>query len=300
MPAASNGYRYALNPIQWFATDDGWLDPAKGPAPRELLALIAEAGFPAVHAQVPAGWTVDQYAAALKEAGLQAAPGYFSMPLPEQGVDAATTWENVRVAAGQQAALGLSAMFLACRMTKDAPRVARPGIGADYDEGRFATILDMIGKAADLMRGEGIYPLLHPHIGTWIETEAEARRILDAIPADRLGFGPDTGHLTWASADVEGLIARYRDRIGAVHVKDCKTGVRDACRAAGRTYQQTVVAGLWAEPGTGDLDLAGMLGLLGPSFDGWLVAEVDFPSMPSFECAQVSARWLAAQQRPAA
>ena len=297
---ASGGYKFALNPIQWFATEDGWLDPTKGPAPRDLLKEIARSGFHAVHAQVPGGWTTEDYKNALKDAGLRPAPGYLSMALPEHGVDLATTLETARTGAAQQAELGLTDMFIATRMTKDAPRVQRPGVGADFDEARFAMIFDLVDKASAILKEEGVRAALHPHIGTWIETEAETRRLLDGIGSDQLGFGPDTGHLSWAGADVIGLMSDYRDRTRVVHVKDCRLGVRDAAKAAAKTYQETVVSGLWAEPGTGELDLAGMIAALGPDFDGWLVAEVDFPTLPPFECAEVSARWLAGLRRPAA
>ncbi|KAA9383927.1 sugar phosphate isomerase/epimerase [Neorhizobium galegae] len=295
---ASGGYRYALNPIQWFATNDGWLDPDKGPAPRDLLREIARSGFQAVHAQVPAGWTVTEYKGALEDAGLKPAPGYLSIALPEHGVEMPAMLEAARANAAQQAELGLTDMFVATRMTRDAPRVEHPGIGAQFDEARFAMILDLIDRASAVIKEEGVRAALHPHIGTWIETETETRRLLDSISADQLGFGPDTGHLSWAGADVIGLIGDYRDRIHVMHVKDCRLQVRDAAKAAGKTYQQTVVSGLWAEPGAGELDLAGMLASLGGDFDGWLIAEVDFPTLPPFECAKVSAEWLASLRRP--
>ncbi|CAN7672894.1 sugar phosphate isomerase/epimerase family protein [Neorhizobium sp. LjRoot104] len=295
---ASGGYKFALNPIQWFATEDGWLDPTKGPAPRDLLKEIARSGFRAVHAQVPAGWTVGDYKNALQAAELKPAPGYLSMGLPEHGIEIEATLETARESAAQQAELGLTDMFIATRMTRDAPRVRRPGIGAEFDEARFAMIFDLVDRASAVLKQEGIRAALHPHIGTWIETEAETRRLLDNISANQLGFGPDTGHLSWAGADVIGLIADYRDRTRVMHVKDCRLKVRDASKAAGKTYQETVTSGLWAEPGIGELDLAGMLAALGGDFDGWLIAEVDFPTLPPFECAKVSAEWFSELRRP--
>jgi len=197
------------------------------------------------------------------------------MPLPDQGVAVADMLDNARAAAGQQAALGLTDMFIACRMTKDAPRVKRPGVGAAADQGRLDFIVDLVGQASAIMKSEGVRAALHPHIGTWIETESEARYILDAVDAGQLAFGPDARHLSWAGADLMRLISD-------------------------RTYQETVVAGLWAEPGSGVLDLTGMLAALGPSFDGWLIAEVDYPTLLPFACAEVSARWLAGLRRPRA
>ncbi len=295
---ASGGYKFALNPIQWFATEDGWLDPTQGPAPRDLLKEIARSGFHAVHAQVPGGWTTEDYKNALKDAGLQPAPGYLSMGLPEHGVDIATTLETARTSAAQQAQLGLTDMFIATRMTKDAPRVKRPGVGAEFDEARFVMIFDLVERASAILRKKasrrrcirisapGSRPRPKP-VACWTISV----RI-------RLGFGPDTGHLSWAGADIIGLMSDYRDRTRVVHVKDCRLSVRDTAKSGGKSYQETVVSGLWAEPGTGELDLAGMIAALGPDFDGWLIAEVDFPTLPPFECAEASAGWLANLRRP--
>ena len=36
--------RLALNPIQWMASDDGWLDPSKAPERQELLSLVKQDG----------------------------------------------------------------------------------------------------------------------------------------------------------------------------------------------------------------------------------------------------------------
>lgn len=297
-PFASDGYKFAINPLQWMATPDGWIDPTKAPAPALFLAEVAKSGARAVHAQVPPGWTVAEYKAALEANDLLPAPGYFSMPLPDQGVGVAEMLELARVASGQQAALGLQDMFIACRMTKDSPRIVRPAIGAEPDKARTNLVVDLLGQAAEVMNAEGVRPALHPHVGTWVETEHETRHILDALDSDILNFGPDTGHLHWAGADVHGLIRDYRDRIRALHVKDCVTRVRDRSIASQATYQQTAMAGLWAEPGRGDLDLVGMLAELGPDFSGWLVVEVDYPTMAPFESAQVGNRWMAELRRP--
>jgi inosose dehydratase len=90
----------------------------------------------------------------------------------------------------------------------------------------------------------------------------------------------------------------FQDRIPVLHVKDIQVRVRDESLAAGRTYPQTVLAGLWAEPGAGGLDLDGLIAGLGETFDGWIIIEVDRPSLPPFESAQASARWAKKLQRP--
>ncbi|TPW28102.1 sugar phosphate isomerase/epimerase family protein, partial [Pararhizobium mangrovi] len=247
--------RVALNPIQWYATEDGWLDPSKGPALPELLDRVRSSGFRFVHAQPPAAMTLAEYRALLDGAGLGPAPGYFSIGLPEHGVTIDETVELARRAAAEHAELALSDIFIGCRMTKEAVRVRRPAIGAEADAARSETILSIVDRISSAMKEEGVRPALHPHIGTWIETEDEARTILDALPASQLGFGPDTGHLSWAGANVTALMTDYRDRVSAVHVKDCHMAVAAGGKTGDKSYQEVVLDGLWAEPGDGDLDL---------------------------------------------
>ena len=251
--------RVALNPIQWIATADGWIDPTLAPEPRNLLAEVAETGFRAIHAQVPAGWRVSDYARVLAETGLEPAPGYLALGLPEHGMSRAEAVEAARIAAALHAGLGLQDMFISTRMLRDVPRVLHPAIGAAFDEARFAAIISLMDEVSVAIRAEGIYPALHPHVGTWIETETETRRVLDALPASQIGFGPDTGHLSWAGADIAALLADYRDRVRVMHVKDCLLSRCREAVAANRSYRDTVVGGIWAEPGHGELGLDAMI-----------------------------------------
>lgn len=150
-----------------------------------------------------------------------------------------------------------------------------------------------LGRIADAMVAEGVRPSLHPHVGTWIETEEEGRAVLDALPESRLGFLPDTGHLAWAGADVGAFIKDYAGRIPFVHVKDCRLSVAAQGQEKGWGYRQTVMAGLWAEPGRGELDLAAIIGNLPATFDGWLMAEAeaDRPDITDpYDSAVASAR----------
>ncbi|MGW4079579.1 hypothetical protein ACWELB_39945 [Streptomyces asiaticus] len=63
-------------------------------------------------------------------------------------------------------------------------------------------------------------------------------------------------------------------------------------------YQQTVRAGLWGEPGRGELDLVDIIGNLPTGFDAWLMAEVDRPDITDpYESAVASARWMHATYR---
>lgn len=283
--------RLALNPIQWMASDDGWLDPSLAPEPAEQLALVKKAGFAGIMAAVPAFWSVERYRDAVAEAGLALAPGYFVLRVDDAVDDVLSTAATV---ANQHAQLGLTDVGLGLGMKKGAPRVEHPAQGVSADPARLATIIERIGRIVEVMAAEGVRPALHPHVGTWVETEAEGRAVLDAHPG--LGFLPDTGHLAWAGADLPALIRDYASRLPFVHVKDCRLSVAAQGRADDWGYQRTVLAGLWAEPGRGELPLGEILGALPADFGGWLMVEVDRPDIADpFECAVASATWMRAR-----
>ncbi len=295
-----DGYRIAINPIQWVASDDGHLDRSLQPPLPDLLAQIKKAGFPAAVVTAP-GVSLDDYKRAYADAGMLPAPAYFGTPSPEAGVPLASTLEEAKAFGARQASLGLKDTFIAVHMPPVVrPRVDTPAIGVGFDQGRLNQVIDELGKAAEVVKAEGVMPALHPHVGTWIETEDETRQTLDAIGAGTLNFGPDSGHLSWAGADVIGLFRSYRDRISIMHLKDIRLDVREASMKAGKSYPEAALAGLWAEPGNGNLDIKAMIAELGAGFDGWLIAEVDRPTMPPYESAIVSANYLRALKRPAA
>jgi inosose dehydratase len=280
--------RIALNPIQWMASDDGWLDPSAAPEREELLALIKKAGFDAVMTEVPADWSVERYREVVDSLELTLAPGYF---VYRPGAESEAL-ENAARVARQHVALGVTTIGLGLSMLgKEGPRVLRPAVGHDANPERLAEVISTIAEIAAVMRAEGVEPAFHPHVATWIETEDESRAVLDALPD--LGFLPDTGHLAWAGIDVRALIADYAERVSFVHVKDCRLSVARQGRAEGWDYRRIVRAGLWAEPGRGELELTEILGALPATFDGWLMVEVDKPDISdAFESAKASAAWM--------
>ena len=279
----------AFNPLPWYV--EAGFRPERTPPYVELLARIKAAGYDAVPADVPAGSTAAQFAELLDGAGMRPAPGYFETALSDvdqrdEAVERATR------AAADHAALGLDRIFLADRFGGAAPRFAVPGRGMEPDRDRLAVIIESVAAIARAMVAEGVRPCLHPHVGTWIETADEGSAVLDAVPADLLLAGPDTGHLTWAGGDPAAFVTRHRDRIGGVHIKDVHASVVRESAAAGRDYMQTNAAHVWTEPGRGDIDLDAVLAALA-GFDGWFIVEVDVADQPTVdESARVSAAWL--------
>jgi inosose dehydratase len=284
--------QFALNPIQWLATEDGWINPRLAPPLQDRLPVIAASGFAAIKTEVPAGVSAEAYRAELARAGIEPGPGYVPMPWVINESERLPFFERARVTAANNAALGVPLVFLALGMDQTAPRVRHPGVGYDSREDRLEQITEYIAQAAELMASEGAIPALHPHVGTWIETVDEARFVLDRVDQGILKFGPDAGHLAWTGANPADIIAEYAPRVAGIHIKDYHSCIAARSRTEDIDYRTTVQSGLWTEPGTGNANIEEVLAAAGPDFSGWVVVEVDRGSVPPAESIRRCGEWL--------
>ena len=321
--------RFAINPLQWWATDEGWLNFLGGPELPQLAAEVSSTGFTAISAglnffaetelpqlaaelaaevgatgltAISAGivpeMDTDAYATVLSAAGLVPAPGYFSAPLADH--DAMTYFvSGADALARAHAALDLSELYVASNLSPDTPRVMTPAQGIERDPARLARIAESLKLVCETVNRHGVTPCLHQHVGTWIETEDEFEWLLEQIDPADLALGPDTGHMAWAGIDPVSFVTRHRDRIRTIHVKDVQLGVAADGRKRGSPYPTIVKAGVFVEPGRGDLDLRGVFNALGAREDMWAIIEVDRPDLPSpQESACACAAWAReAEQR---
>lgn len=282
--------RLAVNPLQWSATSDGWIDPSLAPSRPERLAALAELGFRSVHVEIADALEPEAYRRDLESAGLSAGPGICGADWAPEAAQRQAIVEDGRRFAAAYAALGVEVVFLSAGMTQESPRVLRAAIGAEHDEERLTRTVEMFERVARAMTEEGVRPALHPHVGSWVETERDTRAVLDTVGADILGFGPDTGHLAWTGADVPALVGDYAERVAGIHVKDIDLTVAAQARSEELDYRSTIMRGLWREPGHGDLDPKALVASVPGS--PWLVVEVDRHSTPTpMESLRRCAEW---------
>ncbi|MHB8892402.1 MAG: sugar phosphate isomerase/epimerase family protein [Candidatus Limnocylindrales bacterium] len=133
------------------------------------------------------------------------------------------------------------------------------------------------GVARRVMDEAGIRTVFHQHIGTLVETGAEARRLLDMTDPSVLGLCLDTGHWTFgAGGDPVAAVREFRDRVWHVHFKDCDPAVMEASRSNDWDGRESVGNGVFCELGKGSVDYPGMLHALDEiGYDGWIVVEQD-------------------------
>jgi inosose dehydratase len=287
-PAGRRSPQLAANPIPYWLRD-GHVD--KSPAVFEqAFADFAEIGFTAVKADIPEGMTPEAYARWISGFGLSPSLSLFSSPLDET-IDIGDEMERAKRFAADQAALGLDRTMVSSMAVP--ARMAEPAVGADFSKDRLALAIENCGIICQVLQSQGLRPLHHSHVGGVFETEAEITQLLDTLGPDVIGFGPDTGHLTWAGIDPAALIRRYADRVGGIHIKDCFPDYLDPASRRGLGYQEVAATKrLWAEPGRGVLDFDAVVAALPEDYDGDYMIEVDEPSVESRRSShQMSFDW---------
>jgi inosose dehydratase len=279
--------RIAANPIPYWA---------KAGKSREVFEQafrdFSDIGYTAVKADIPEGMTASDYLSWIDGYGLAPALSLYNSPFDET-VDEADDLESAKRFAEAQASLGLDRTMVSSMAVP--ARLARPAVGADYDENRLARAIERCGRVCEVLQAGGVRPLHHSHIGGVFETENEIVRLLDDLGPDVIGVGPDTGHLRWAGIDPATFIARYADRIGGIHIKDCFPDFLDGRLDPedGRSYHElTGTKRLWAEPGLGVVDFDAVLAALPEGYDGDLMIEIDEPSVESrYESHRMAFEW---------
>jgi inosose dehydratase len=126
---------------------------------------------------------------------------------------------------------------------------------------------------AELARRRGVRAVLHPHVGTMIETGEEVRQVLDG---SWISLCLDTGHLLIGGTDPAELAAQAPERIAHVHFKDVDAHLARRVQDGRLTYTQGVREGMYRPLGSGDVDVSAIVGSLrARGYTGWYVLEQD-------------------------
>ncbi len=135
------------------------------------------------------------------------------------------------------------------------------------------TLVDTCARIRDIAARHGLRTVLHPHVGTHVEREAEVDRFL----ADSdLQLCLDTGHLLIGGTDPVELARRYPERIGHVHLKDVRGAIAAKVRSGELSYTDAVEQGIYVPLGDGDVDVEALVELLREAgYTGWFVLEQD-------------------------
>ncbi len=131
-------------------------------------------------------------------------------------------------------------------------------------------------RVAGVARQEfGLTPVLHPHVGTFVEFEDEIDGIVETL-CPHLELCIDTGHCAYAGIDPIALFRRYRDQVSYLHLKDVEPVVHERVIREGLGFKAAIEAGVFCPLGSGMVDFEGFAAALNEAgFDGWATVEQD-------------------------
>ncbi|MEV8505000.1 sugar phosphate isomerase/epimerase [Actinoplanes sp. NPDC051475] len=146
---------------------------------------------------------------------------------------------------------------------------ARP----DLDTAGWNTLLGNLDRLSRLAADRGVRAVLHPHVGTMVETGNDVQKVLED---SSISLCLDTGHLLIGGTDPAALTRQSPDRIAHTHLKDVDDALAKRVQAGELTYTEAVRAGMYKPLGQGDVDIAGVVGHLeANNYTGWYVLEQD-------------------------
>jgi inosose dehydratase len=258
-------HKVAGAPISWGVCEvSGW---GYQLGPDRVLKEMREVGLLATELG-PEGFLPSEPAAmagVLSEHGLQAVGGFTPLLLHVSGHDAVPEVDRILdgyVASGAQV-LVLSAV------TGSAGYDTRPQL----DEAGWKRLLSNLYRVARLAIDRGVRAVLHPHVGTMIETGDEVQQVLDG---SSISLCLDTGHLLIGGTDPVELARQAPERIAHLHLKDVDSTVAAKARSGQLTYSEAVKQGMYRPLGQGDVDVPAIVGhVRAHGYSGWYTLEQD-------------------------
>lgn len=257
--------RLAAAPISWGVCEvPGW---GLQLPPERVLSEMVDLGLRATELG-PQGWLpLDgaQARAELDRHGLRLVGGFVPVVVHEPGLG--DTREQARRAAAQLAAAGAD-VFVAA-LVADLDWSAPPAI----DDDAWTRVGEHLRAIADLVAAEGLELVLHPHVGTLVETAEQVDR---ALAHTDVPWCFDTGHLLIGGVEPAAFVSEHAARIGHVHLKDVDARLAQDVRTGARSLVNATQAGLFRPLGDGDAGIDEVLRLLDQSgYERWLVLEQD-------------------------
>jgi inosose dehydratase len=257
--------RIAGAPISWGVCEvPGWGHQL---GPELVLAQMREVGLAATEFG-PDGFlpdTPEGKAETLAAAGLRAVGQFVPVVLHDPDHD---PLPEVEAAMEGLVAARASTVVVAAATGADGYD-ARPVL----DEPQWATLLRNLDRISDAAAHRGLLATLHPHVGTMVETGAEADRVL---AGSHIALCLDTGHLLIGGGDPVRLAVEHPDRVGHVHLKDVRLDLAERVRRGEISYTEAVAQGMYVPLGAGDVDIAAIVrSLEADGYQGWYVLEQD-------------------------
>ena len=252
-------------PISWGVCEvPGWgyqLPPAR------VLTEMAQVGLAATEFGPDGFLPADPAVMAefLATRHLTAVGGFTPVVLHEAGHDPAPEIE--RLLDGYDAA-GAEVLVLSAATGRDGYDT-RPVL----DEAGWTTLLANLDRLTSLAAARSVRAVLHPHVGTMVESGDEVQRVLEG---SAISLCLDTGHLLIGGTDPAELTRQAPDRIAHTHFKDVDDQIAAHGQVGSAELHRRGQAGHVPAARRGDVDFAAIIShLRDRDYGGWYVLEQD-------------------------
>lgn len=262
---ASPKHRIAGAPISWGVCEvPGW---GYQLGPDRVLKEMREVGLLATELGPEGFLPIDPNAMAsvLSQHGLQAVGGFTPLLLHVPGRDPLPEVDRILdgyVASGSE-------ILILSAVTGSVGYDARPQL----DEAEWQRLLSNLDRVATLAADRSVQAVLHPHVGTMIETGQEVQQVLDG---SSISLCLDTGHLLIGGTDPAELARQAPERIAHLHLKDVDSTIAAKVQSGQLAYSEAVHKGMYRPLGQGDVDVPAIVGRVrAHGYHGWYVLEQD-------------------------
>jgi inosose dehydratase len=119
---------------------------------------------------------------------------------------------------------------------------------------------DELGRR--ILEEYGLRLQFHSHADSHIGYQHEIERFLESTNPDYVNLCLDTGHVAYYGGDNVGLIRKYPERIGYLHLKQVDPDVVKQVETEDLTFPEAVRRGVMIEPPLGVPDMAQLLGVV--------------------------------------
>jgi inosose dehydratase len=197
---------------------------------------------------------------------MEAVGGFFPIIMHQEAFD---PLPDTLKELGSYTASGAKTLVLSAETGIEGYDTKRP----ELDALGWSVFHNNLERIKDAAAAVGVTAVLHPHVGTMVETEADVKKVLDG---STIKFCLDTGHMIIGGTDPVKFAEDHADRVAHSHLKDVNLAIADRVQSGEITYYQGVVEGMYVPLGTGDVDVRSIVrSLIKSGYQGWFVLEQD-------------------------
>lgn len=268
-----HGITWGMHPISW--RNDDIPEVGEWNTLEDMLEDLAAVGYAGTEC---AGFfpPKEEVKAAVEAHGLRIAAQWFSSFIVRDGVEAVIPEFEDKCAYLEY--LGASRVVVSeqtgsVQGIRDVSIFTNKPVLTDAEWEVLAAGLNRLGQIA---QAHGLELVYHHHLGTVVQTKEETVRLMEMTDPARVSLLFDTGHAFVGDGNVMGLLRATIDRVKHVHFKDVRPEKMAESRAAGRSFLDSFLAGMFTVPGDGCIDFTEPYRLLvDHGYSDWILVEAE-------------------------